>query len=53
MTYYIYLDGGVRVGKEVCVSQRRDGCMDGLQNSCLCIAKVLAYCVFDANLPCS
>jgi hypothetical protein len=31
----ICLDDGVRVGKEACVLQRRDGCRDGLQNSCL------------------
>lgn len=25
---------GVQVGKEACVLQQRDGCRDGLQNSC-------------------
>ncbi|MEI6048835.1 MAG: hypothetical protein WCS03_08040 [Bacteroidota bacterium] len=28
---------GVRAGKEACVLQRRDGCREGLQNSCLCV----------------
>ena len=31
------LSGGVWAGKEACVLQRREGCRDGLQNSCLCV----------------
>jgi len=32
-----YLNCRVQVGKKACVLQRRDGCGDGLQNSCLCV----------------
>jgi hypothetical protein len=28
------LSGKVQVGKKACVLQRRDGCREGLQNSC-------------------
>jgi len=40
-------------GKKACVLQRRDGCRDGLQNSCLCVGSpgiLRVWCKFALQL---